>query len=87
MLNVLQVAKSGYYAWLKRPKSNQALENEKLSVGKCFSRRRTRAVIEHRYLAKKVVFARDLEHDFLPGVVFYRLGVVEPRHGEVPATG
>jgi putative transposase len=32
MLNVLKVAKSGYYAWLKRPKSNQALENEKLSV-------------------------------------------------------
>lgn len=32
MLNVLGVAKSGYYAWLKRPKSNQALENEKLSV-------------------------------------------------------
>jgi putative transposase len=30
MLNVLNVAKSGYYAWLKRPKSNQALENEKL---------------------------------------------------------
>ena len=30
MLNVLKVAKSGYYAWLKRPKSNQALENEKL---------------------------------------------------------
>ncbi len=30
MLNVLGVAKSGYYAWLKRPKSNQALENEKL---------------------------------------------------------
>jgi transposase InsO family protein len=32
MLNVLKVAKSGYYAWLKRPKSNQTLENEKLSV-------------------------------------------------------
>jgi putative transposase len=32
MLNVLKVAQSGYYAWLKRPKSNQALENEKLSV-------------------------------------------------------
>jgi transposase InsO family protein len=32
MLNVLGVAKSGYYAWLKRPKSNRALENEKLSV-------------------------------------------------------
>jgi putative transposase len=30
MLNVLKVAKSGYYAWLKRPKSNQTLENEKL---------------------------------------------------------
>jgi transposase InsO family protein len=30
MLNVLGVAKSGYYAWLKRPKSNRALENEKL---------------------------------------------------------
>jgi putative transposase len=32
MLNVLNVAKSGYYAWLKRPKSNQTLENEKLSM-------------------------------------------------------
>jgi putative transposase len=30
MLNVLGVAKSGYYAWLKRPKSKQTLENEKL---------------------------------------------------------
>jgi putative transposase len=32
MLNVLKVAKSGYYAWLKRPKSNQTLENEILSL-------------------------------------------------------
>jgi transposase InsO family protein len=32
MLNVLGVAKSGYYAWLKRPKSTRMLENEKLEV-------------------------------------------------------
>ena len=30
MLNVLQVTKSGYYAWLSRPKSKRTLENEKL---------------------------------------------------------
>ena len=30
MLNVLQVTKSGYYAWLTRPKSQRTLENEKL---------------------------------------------------------
>jgi putative transposase len=32
MLNVLNVAKSGYYAWLKRPKSKRQLENEALEV-------------------------------------------------------
>lgn len=32
MLNVLNVAKSGYYAWLKRPKSKRTLENEALEV-------------------------------------------------------
>jgi putative transposase len=32
MLNVLNVAKSGYYAWLKRPKSKRELENEALEV-------------------------------------------------------
>ena len=30
MLNVLNVSRSGYYAWLTRPKSKRALENEKL---------------------------------------------------------
>ena len=30
MLNILQVTKSGYYAWLIRPKSQRTLENEKL---------------------------------------------------------
>lgn len=30
MLNVLNVSRSGYYAWLNRPKSKRALENEKL---------------------------------------------------------
>ncbi len=32
MLNVLNVARSGYYAWLKRPKSKRTLENEALEV-------------------------------------------------------
>ncbi len=31
MLNVLNVSKSGYYAWLNRPKSKQKLENEELA--------------------------------------------------------
>jgi putative transposase len=30
MLNVLNVSKSGYYAWLNRPKSKRTLENETL---------------------------------------------------------
>ena len=30
MLNILQVTKSGYYAWLSRPKSQRTLENETL---------------------------------------------------------
>ena len=30
MLNVLNVSRSGYYAWLTRPKSKRALENEAL---------------------------------------------------------
>ena len=32
MLNVLDVSRSGYYAWLIRPKSNRSLENETLEV-------------------------------------------------------
>lgn len=32
MLNVLNVAKSGYYAWLNRPKSKRTLANEALEV-------------------------------------------------------
>jgi len=30
MCQVFKVSRSGYYAWLKRPKSNRAIENEKL---------------------------------------------------------
>ena len=32
MLNVLDVSRSGYYAWLTRPKSNRTLENETLET-------------------------------------------------------
>jgi hypothetical protein len=31
MLNVLNVSRSGYYAWLVRPKSKRELENETLA--------------------------------------------------------
>ena len=30
LCNVMQVTRSGYYAWLKRPKSNRSTQNEQL---------------------------------------------------------
>ena len=48
MCNVLEVSRSGFYAWLKRPKSNRTLENERLLVSIKLSHTESRGTYGYR---------------------------------------
>jgi putative transposase len=49
MAHVLEVSKAGFYAWLKRPPSQRAQEEERLKVAVLATHRKTRETYGTRY--------------------------------------